>query len=256
MVNFFRITWFSFCTMSLTLLKCQLEGLVKSDLAQSPDNQHFQPSPSDCVGQKLRNIMGEWRRNLAHTLFWHEWDYCWIYVISMGGWKNWQFYKYNVSLHSPLLSQILLLSSSQYWPLIGEDMSRDQNTGPWLVEAFPRLDPGSELTPSWWLGRSWPQRVTIHSHWAFSSLAGHTQTENTHPRSVSSVSHPMVSSHQWQVSIECENWKTEGVVHNIEQSLCHHVSSSRCQPWTIARWLVSVSPRVTSLTPHLPGHAL
>ena len=73
------------------------------------------------------------KESSAH-FFRHEWDYCWIYVICMG-WKNWQFYKYNVSLHlhSPL-SQLLLLSSfPPTWPGLRAD---------------PKLVTGRKLTPA------------------------------------------------------------------------------------------------------------
>ena len=124
--------------------------------------------------------------------------------------------------------------------------------------AFLRPDPGSELTPSWWLGESWPLRETIHSHWAFSSLAGHIETENTLTHHPGQYHQPMVRSHhQWQVS-SVDTQMVQG--HIIERSQGDMMLPSallKMSPpsWTIARCLVTGQAQGwRHWAPNLRGH--
>ena len=190
--------------------------------------------------------MGEWRRNLAHTLF-STWMGLLLDICDKhGGADRIDSFINTMSLspHSPLCSL-----SYCYSPAL--------NTGLWLVRTCHVtriLGPDwSRLSPDLTRALSWPQA----GDWAGADPASdntqslsvlllgwsHTDREYTPPRSVSQcVSWSVATSDKWAEIVRIG--KDYGWLMVLSTVLSGHCvimppAQDVSPPWTIARWLVS-----------------
>ena len=254
-----------YCVLRVFILRLAIVGAkssvgpsVGSALAKNPANQESQPSPKSYVCQKMcwqSRENWEWRRNLEHTPFFAMNKIIAGYMrYAWEDGKNWQFYKYNVSaIHSlrshgycycsPALNTVL--------PLV-----RRCHVTQILSPDWPRLSPDLTRTLCWPQAGAWvradPWLVTIHSQRAFSSLAGHTHTENT-PTPPPGQYHVVTTlrCHQWDQWHQCED-EEYGIMWSVCPLVPHCYMSAPGGHWPGAQCLVSGPWRHPP--PHLRGH--